>query len=95
MRIALKVTYADGSGVDCIASAPDFIAYERRFNRSIVRIGDEARFEDLCFLAWTSLHRRKKTADEFDAWIDTLDTVGYGSEEDSDIVPLESIPSTG
>lgn len=95
MRIALKVEYADGSGVDVIASAPDFIAYERKFNRSIVRIGDEARFEDLCFLAWTSLRRRGKTADDFDQWIDTLDGVGYGAEEATDIVPLGSTPSTG
>ncbi len=95
MRMSLKVTYADGSGVDVVASAPDFIAYERKFNRSIVRIGDEARFEDLCFLAWTSLHRRKQTGDDFDTWIERLDAVGYGSEEDAEIVPLESTPSTG
>jgi hypothetical protein len=95
MRIALKVEYVDGSGVDVIASAPDFIAYERKFNRSIVRIGDEARFEDLCFLAWASLSRRKQTAEDFDEWINRLETVGYGAEEDADIVPLENTPSTG
>ena len=95
MRIALKVAYSDGSGVDVVASAPDFIAYERKFNRSIVRIGDEARFEDLCFLAWTSLRRRHQTAEEFDQWIDRLDSVGYGAEEDAEIVPLGSTPSTG
>ena len=95
MRIALKVAYSDGSGVDVVASAPDFIAYERKFNRSIVRIGDEARFEDLCFLAWTSLRRFHQTAEEFDQWINRLESVGWGAEEDADIVPLESTPSTG
>ena len=83
------------SGAEVVASAPDFIAYERQFNRSIVKIGDEARFEDLCFLAWTALSRRKSTALSFDEWIDTLDGVGYGAEEVADIVPLENTPSIG
>jgi hypothetical protein len=35
----------------------------------------------LLFLAWHSSHRRKVTTAEFEAWVDTVATIGAGEED--------------
>lgn len=94
MRISLRVSYSDGSAVDCMTSAADLIAFESEFDRSVAKLESEVRFTDLAWLAWHSLHRTKRTALDFTEWADTLDTVGFG-EEAAEIVPLETSQPTG
>ena len=92
MRINLRVSYLDGSGVDTTASAPDLIRFEREFERNAAR--DDLRYTDLAFLAYSSLHRQGKTALDFDAWANTIEEVA-GRPGEAEIVPLETTASTG
>jgi hypothetical protein len=93
MKIMLAVKHADGSGADVEASVPDFIAFERRFDRPVSSFANDPRIEYMCYLAWHALYRQKKTSVEFDPWLETVTDLMVG--EESDIVPLESNPSTG
>jgi hypothetical protein len=81
----LRVTYADGSGAGVTVSAPDFVAFESEFNRSVAKLGTEIRFTDICWLAWHRLKRAGETAD-FDMWLNRLD--GVEIQEAAEPVPL-------
>lgn len=74
MKMQLVVTYNDGSGADVEASAPDLVAFEREFNRSVARFGEEIRFTDICWLAWHNQNRLGKAGD-FDTWLNTVDQI--------------------
>lgn len=91
MKMNAKVEYADGSVADVVISAPDFVAFETKYDRSVARFATEIKFTDICWLAWHRLHRDKK-AGEFEAWLDTID--GVNLEETEDIVPLEQTAHT-
>ena len=89
MRIALNVEYADGSGAEVIASAPDLIAFERHFDKPMMVFAEDVRIEYLLWLAWTALHRRKMVTADFDTWIENVEGVTAGDQADVEIVPLE------
>lgn len=91
MKMNAKVEYADGSGVDLVISAPDFVAFEAKYDRSVARFATEIKFTDICWLAWHRLNRDGK-AGEFEAWLETID--GVNLEEPEDIVPLEKTAPT-
>ena len=93
MNIKMHVAYEDGSGVDVDTSMPDFIAFERKFDKPVQAFASDVRIEYMCFLAWNNLRRRKKTELEFDDWLDTVAEIKVGEEED--IVPLETSQPTG
>lgn len=93
MNIKMHVTYADESGVDVEASMPDFIAFERKYDKPVQAFASDVRIEYMCFLAWNNLQRRKKTGLEFDEWLDTVEEIKVGEEED--LVPLETDQPTG
>lgn len=76
MRISLRIDFADGSNKEVVCSAPDFVAFEDKFNLSITRLEKEMKFTHLLFLGWHSLYRSKQTALEFDAWVETVDSAG-------------------
>lgn len=95
MRIALRTTYADGRApVLSTASAPDLVAFEREFDRSVARFEAELRFTDLCWLAWHAQRRAGKTTQAFDDWLDEIDGV-EPDESESKLVPLENTPPIG
>lgn len=89
MRIALKVEYADGSGAEVMASAPDLIAFERHFDKPMMVFAEDVRIEYLLWLAWTSLKRKNMVTTDFDTWTDTVEAVIAGGEAEAEIVPLE------
>lgn len=91
MRMQMNVTYADGTGADVSVSAPDLVAFEREFDRSVARFESEVRFTDICWLAWHKLHRDKK-AGEFDEWLETID--GIEIADTSEPVPLDKTALT-
>jgi hypothetical protein len=51
------------------------VAFEDKYNLSIAKL-EEARMGWLLFLAWHSEKRRKATELDFEAWLDTVETVG-------------------
>jgi hypothetical protein len=91
MKMNAKVEYADGSGVDLVITAPDFVAFEAKYDRSVARFATEIKFTDICWLAWHRLHRDKKVGD-FDSWLETID--GVSLEETEEPVPLDKTAPT-
>lgn len=79
MKISLRIDFADGTTKDVVCSAPDFVAFEDKFNLSITRLDKEMKFTHLLFLGWTASHRQKQTALDFEAWTETIDSVGANS----------------
>jgi hypothetical protein len=75
MKLTLRIEFSDGTTRDILVSAADMVAFEDKYNTSIARL-EEARIGWLLFLAWHSEKRRKATELEFEAWLDTVETVG-------------------
>jgi hypothetical protein len=70
------------------------VAFEREFQKSISSLQENVFLTDLFWLAWHAEKRTKATKLEFDAWIDTVESIDLTSEAD-ELVPLENSPSTG
>ena len=88
MKMNLRVITNDDKNEDVVASAADLVAFEAEFSRSVAKFQDEFRYTDICWLAWHSLNRRKKTTKDFTDWINTIESVELGSET-NEISPLE------
>ena len=93
MRVMITTTYEDGSTVDSSASTVDLAKWEDKYDRSVAELWDKRRLNDFLWMAWHSLARRKLTDLDYDSWLETVDTITIG--EDDDPAPLESTPSTG
>jgi hypothetical protein len=91
MKMNAKVEYADGSGVDIIISAPDFVAFETKYDRSVAKFATEIKFTDICWLAWHRLNRDKKVGN-FEDWLEGID--GVILEETEEIIPLDKTAHT-
>jgi hypothetical protein len=87
MRFNMTVIYQDGNSDKVVAAAPDFVAFERTFDRSVARFETEIKFTDICWLAWHKLNKQGKASD-FDTWLETIESVSI--DESEDFVPLES-----
>ena len=54
MKIALRVTYNDGTTSDVDAVFADFVSFERTWQRSVTKFEAEIRLTDLAWLAWSA-----------------------------------------
>ena len=75
MEINLLLKYADKTEKTIVANAADFIAFESKFDKSIGILQSDPRLTYLLFLAWNSEKRKKGTDLEFDAWVETIESV--------------------
>lgn len=91
MRMQLQVTYADGSGAEAQVSAPDLVAFEQKFDRSVARFETEVRLTDICWLAWHRLNRAAPVG-EFEKWLENVDAIDIINTEEP--VPLDKTPRT-
>lgn len=82
MRLGFEVTYAGGATEKVVCSAPDFIAFESKYERSITKLKDDQRFSWLAFLVWNSLRRTKKTDKSFDEWCETIEAITGDDDTD-------------
>lgn len=82
MRISLRIYFQDGSNRDVVCNAADMVAFEDKFDVSVVKIGTDARIGWLLYLAWHADKRLGNTKDDYDKWLDSVDSVG-----DSDVDP--------
>lgn len=73
--INLHITFADGSSVDVSAGAPDFVAFEAKFDTSVQSFANDPRVTYMFFLAWNALKRTNRTGLEFDAWVETVENL--------------------
>lgn len=75
MQINLQVTYNDGATKSVTANARDLVAFETKFDLSIARLEQNVKLTHLLFLAWHSEKRSKQTSDEFEAWLENVDSI--------------------
>jgi hypothetical protein len=82
LKLALKLTYVNGSTVVVKTQPSDVVAFERHFSTSFTAaLGTGApSMEHITWLAWHSEHRRKQTSLDFESWLDTLEEM---PEEDA------------
>jgi len=88
MQLRINITYADGSTVDASAATVDLVAWERNAQKPLPRLLDERYLSDMLWLAWHVLHRRKQVSEEFDIWLERVDTMTLGETEE-DTLPLD------
>lgn len=79
--ISLSVTFLDGTTKKVDAVAADLLAFEAKFDISIIRLQDEIRLTHLFFLAWHAMKRAGETQEEFEKWAETVSIVGEASEK--------------
>jgi len=79
--IALLVEFTDGSNESIEAIAADLIAFESKFDLSVVKLESEIRLTHLFFLAWHALKRQGKTKDEFEKWAESVSMVVQAEEK--------------
>ena len=94
MKMNLRVTTNGGKTEDVVASAAELVAFEAEFSRSVAKLQDEFRYTDICWLAWHSQKRNKKTTKDFTEWVDGIESVEIGSEE-TEPRPLETPAPAG
>jgi hypothetical protein len=70
--INLHVSFVDGTELDALASAPDYIAFESKFDKSVQAFATDTRLTYMVFLAWSFANRTGKTKLDFDAWVNTV-----------------------
>jgi hypothetical protein len=88
MQIDYKVTYNDGREVEVTAKPKDMVAFERQYG---LPFHESNRFEHICYLAWSPLHRSGQDPRAFDEFMDDLDDVEEVEGEPA--VPFVPAPS--
>ena len=81
MRITLRTEFVDGTVEDVICSAADLVAFEEKYQRSVVRLEQEMRLTDLLFISWHSLNRQKKTTKDFENWLNDVESITSSDED--------------
>lgn len=75
MKLTLRIEYLTGEAVEVVASAPDLVAFEQKFEVAITSLESNFKLTYLLWLAWHSLHRKKVTVLDFEAWVETVENV--------------------
>jgi hypothetical protein len=81
MRINLEIEQVDGTKQEVTASAIDLVKFEEKYDISVSKLDKEMKLTHLLFLAHTSLKRQNKTALDFDAWLETVESVGASAKD--------------
>jgi hypothetical protein len=81
MRINLTIEQVDGTQLEVTASAIDLVKFEEKYDISVSRLDKEMKLTHLLFLAHTSLKRQNKTALDFEAWLETVESVGASAKD--------------
>lgn len=82
MKINLHIDYEGGVGKDIIANAADMVAFEEKYGISIASLGNEPKLSYLYYLAWHSEKRTGATKDNFEEWLDKIETVTGAGDAD-------------
>lgn len=79
--INLRITFIDGSENTVTAVAADLIAFETKFDLSIVKLESEIRLTHMFFLAWHVLKRTSQTDVEFEKWAESVSAVTEAAQK--------------
>jgi hypothetical protein len=90
MEMNFVVAYNNGDKQKTTAQFPDFVMFERTWNRSVANLETEIRLTDIGWLAWKSLQRNKLTTLPFEPeWLNSIYSVEIDEEKEV-TVPLDS-----
>jgi hypothetical protein len=90
MEMKFVVVYNNGEKQKTTACFPDFVMFERTWNRSVANLETEIRLTDIGWLAWKSLQRNKSTTLPFEPeWLNSIYSVELDDENEV-TVPLDS-----
>lgn len=78
-QLNLRIELADGTVLDVVSSAGDIVKWEAHFNLGIDKL---EKFTHLLYLAWLGVTRLKKTAEDFDDWIELVGKVEVANPKD-------------
>jgi len=95
MQFKIGVEMVDGTEVTAVASVPDLLAFERKFDKPVTDFGNGLRLEWILWLAWHALNRSGKAGDDYDAWTANVGNIVVGSQDGDPLPPLESAAPTG
>ena len=84
MKMEMRIVFNDGTTKDCTAIFADFVAFERTWNRSVTKFETELRLTDIAWLAWKTQIRVKNIQEQFDIWLESVETIDVIAEEPSD-----------
>jgi hypothetical protein len=76
MRMQLEVEFLDGTQKDIKVIMADMVKFESEYSISIAKLGQEMKVTHLLWLAWVALKREKQVTAEFDAWVETVASIG-------------------
>lgn len=83
--ITFVVTDEDGSR-DVTVSAPDYVAYEAKFNQPVLKALGDLSMTAYLFLIWNAMTRAKQTELSWEDWLQAAPTFNQG--EMSEPAPL-------
>jgi hypothetical protein len=72
----LEVEFLDGTQKDIKVIMADMVKFESEYSISIAKLGQEMKVTHLLWLAWVALKREKQVTAEFDAWVETVASIG-------------------
>lgn len=94
MKMTLRIEWNEGkASEDVVVGFADFCSFEETYNRSIAKLEQDLRLNDLGWLAWNVQKRTKKTSQEYAKWREAVSSVMPVG--DDDMPPLESSPLIG
>jgi len=76
MQMQLEVEFLDGIKKDINVIMADMVKFESEYAISIAKLGQEMKVTHLLWLAWVALKREKQVTAEFDAWVETVASIG-------------------
>jgi hypothetical protein len=90
MQIQLEVTYKDGAKQTATAEFPDLCEFERKFDRSVLKLTDELRLSDFGFLAWHALKRTNLVFTDYGDWANMVTMVTAVADDGNETIrPLD------
>jgi len=81
VKINLRIEFLSGESKEVTCSAADLVKFEAKYDLSITSLEKNLKFTHLCFLAWSSEFRTKASNLEFDAWMETISSVGASDKD--------------
>jgi hypothetical protein len=78
-QLNLRIELSDGTVIEVLSSAGDIVKWESHFNLGIDKL---EKVTHLLYLAWLGVTRVKKTAEDFDDWIELVAKVEVTDPKD-------------
>ncbi len=76
MNITLVIVFSDGEKKTVMAKAADIVAFEARFEMSMARLNENTMLlTHMFWLGWQVCKRTGITHDEFEKWIEGVESV--------------------